>query len=839
MQEQTTRRSRIGILCQVLGVLVFPLGLLVWVTITATIRADTRAEVATEADQTLENLVDLVALQSALATESQLTYILQRESTGDGVDSISGVFELDDTINLAVVRQQTDEALDALDADEAPFRRPDLVRVRQTVDLDRQLGTIGLNLLELEDPLSDAIEDNLNIARRLANQLNDNQLFDSISVLEVRVDAYLASTTTIANLTQFWFANSTEEAVSRTAATSSHARLQETLDLLALDNRFTTVVPMLDAPGFEERIDDVLIGKPSPVQPIDGRSPPTTAELASARADMAEGIARNNSLAELIEDTAAQAKGLVEARRESTQRDALGTLLLAGLATLTSLITAAWFARSIVTAEARRDELERKLVRQASIDYLTGLPNRRSAMERLREAIRLGQSRTGDPAVIFLDLDRFKWVNDTLGHKVGDELLVKVSDRLRSATRIGDLTARLGGDEFLVVLASCDGIDELTAIASQIVDQLSAPYRIGQHQLSIGASAGLAIANEGQNESALLHHADIAAYAAKASDDEEPIVAFTGELRAQVNAAKQIEYDLAAALSTGNGLDVHYQPQVDTDENLIGFEALIRWTRDDGTSVSPAEFVGIAERSDLVTKIGGWVLDRALADLRVLRTAADNADLTVSVNFSGRHVVERSFADQIREALEQAPMPTDALVVEVTETVLVQDTTLVAENLAAVRALGCRVSIDDFGTGYTSINQLLHVPADEVKLDRSLLSADDDSQQNMAALVVQMANTLELTTVAEGVETEQDAEFIRAIGCDVMQGFHYARPMPLHQALEWITSAADRKACQPQAAGIGSTAAISSVETSRVSDDQADAGGGPLAFPEMADDRLT
>lgn len=768
-----------------LAVLVFPLGLLIAVTTQGTLQADSRADAATETEDTLEVLVDLAGLQSALADEALLSYLLQQQDSLSEPETAQAIVDASGFDGLPKAMEQTSEKLERLDVADRPFSASDLQRVRQNVDANRARGQNGRVWVGLQGDMARAIADQLQEATRAANLLGDHELVDALALMDAEVDASLQSSELVGATIAFLFASTVDTTNLRSAVVRNQGSMEDALQLLEEYSDPLADTDALEAAGFDRLVDDIRVGGSSPLNQTG------TVDIDLLVADLGTGFERTRVLDNLSLETVAEVRALIEQRRESTRSSAIANLALASFATAASLGVAFWFARSIVVSTERRDELETELVRQVSIDHLTGLANRRAAMDRLEQALDGSKAGEGSPAVLFVDLDRFKNVNDSLGHSVGDLLLQAVAERLTKSARPDDLVARLGGDEFIVVLNSCEDLSQVTMIADRIVAKLAAPYQIGEHEIHVGASAGVALADGDQSVGSLLHHADVASYAAKAQSSSDRIVAYAGEFRAEIEAEENTEEDLIEALDTSTGLEVHYQPILKASGGIAGVEALTRWNHPEHGPISPGVFIPVAERSDLVTRLDRWVVAQALSDLRRLHEQTANYTLTVSVNISGRHVVERAFAERMKKEVEKAGVPPETLVIEVTETILVHDIKSATENLRELRDFGCRISIDDFGTGYTSISQLLNFPVDELKLDRSLVASLGDTPDELAELVVQMAETLNLTTVAEGIETSENAASMRAIGCTYLQGFLFARPMQFGDLVNWVDNASD------------------------------------------------
>jgi diguanylate cyclase (GGDEF)-like protein len=389
--------------------------------------------------------------------------------------------------------------------------------------------------------------------------------------------------------------------------------------------------------------------------------------------------------------------------------------------------------------------------------------------------------------VLCLDLDRFKEVNDTLGHPVGDELLRAVAGRLRRCVRETDTIARLGGDEFAIVQISRTQPTDATALASRIIEAIDAPFDIDGHRVAVGTSVGIAIApTDGTDPDQLLKNADLALYRAK-SDGRGTYRFFEQEMDQRMQARRKLELDLRRALVDGE-FELHYQPFVNLDRNeVIGFEALLRWRHPERGMVSPAEFIPLAEETGLIVPIGEWALRRAC------REAIGWPDgIAIAVNLSAAQFRNRQLVQTVVNALAAAGLPATRLELEITESVLLQDAEAAREILLQLRSLGVRIALDDFGTGYSSLSYLRTFPFDKIKIDRCFIADLSTSAEAPLAIlraVTQLGATLGMTTTAEGVETEEQLALVRAVGCTEMQGHLFSPPRPAHEVPHLLLSA--------------------------------------------------
>jgi diguanylate cyclase (GGDEF)-like protein len=431
----------------------------------------------------------------------------------------------------------------------------------------------------------------------------------------------------------------------------------------------------------------------------------------------------------------------------------------------------------IAAMSRQRKLLQEELHHQASHDALTGLPNRGQALLLVNQALERAR-RSGDAVtVLFVDLDGFKTVNDTLGHRAGDEVLRVVARRLSSAVRHGDVAARLGGDEFVVMLEGATAVGTAAQVAERIIDALSEKIIVESGaEARVGASVGIATSPAGDvTADELVHDADQALYRAKAEGKGRHVV-FGAELREELTQQAELEVALRHAIANDE-LRLHYQPVLDISTgSLRGQEALVRWERPGRGLVMPSGFLPVAESSDLICELDSWVLLEATRQLAAWCRAAGHDGLVVAVNVSGRHVGRRRFLDDVVEAIALSGIRPRQLVVEVTETALAEHRTAIA-NLTELRRLGVAVTLDDFGTGYSRIGQLSRLPVDSVKIAREYLEAGSSANRKLLELMVQAAHNTGLHVVGVGVERPEQLELLRELGCESAQGFYLGRPM--------------------------------------------------------------
>lgn len=436
---------------------------------------------------------------------------------------------------------------------------------------------------------------------------------------------------------------------------------------------------------------------------------------------------------------------------------------------------------------------EKRIRHLAYNDLLTGLPNRTLFFDQLAQSLEQAETNSTHVAVLFLDLDRFKYVNDNLGHDVGDRLLVAVAQRVRRSVRNVDCVARLGGDEFTVVLAEIDGPAAAASAAQNICRVLSAPFQIDGHDIFVTSSVGIAMyPNDGSDVGTLVKHADTAMYRAKKTNTGFQF--FEASMEHSISEHVRLESDLRRALENEE-LEVFYQPQArfDTGE-LIGMEALVRWNHPTRGFVSPVEFIPLAEEIGLINRLGEWVLRTACNQLQTWMQAG-LPEMRVAVNLSVRQLLQKDFTKTVQMALHDTGLPPHMLELEITESTLMENAQDTLQALHELRNVGLRLSIDDFGTGYSSLSYLKRFPVDIIKIDRSFVQDTPDDADDAAIVtgIIALAHSLRLEVVAEGVETEAQLRFLREQNCDILQGYYLSKPMPADKFEQFIITGAHRK----------------------------------------------
>ncbi|MDT4739306.1 GAF domain-containing protein [Bradyrhizobium sp. WYCCWR 12699] len=434
-----------------------------------------------------------------------------------------------------------------------------------------------------------------------------------------------------------------------------------------------------------------------------------------------------------------------------------------------------------------KNQADERIEYLASHDSLTDLPNRETFNALLRQAIATAERHDHRFAVLFIDLDRFKVINDSLGHEAGDLLLLEVANRLRGALRASDVVARLGGDEFVVILDQCGEIDDVQHIATEILAALAQPMELAGHECHTTASIGIAMypAN-GSDAQTLTKNADMAMYLAK-EDGKNGYRFFSKEVKTQSIERLSLESALRRALERGQ-FSLNYQPKVEMETGQItGVEALLRWNHPELGNVSPAQFIPLAEETGLIVPIGRWVLNEACAQAMAWQRRG-LLPLSMAVNLSPRQFADEHLLQDVDEALAASGMSPVLLQLEVTESMMMRNVGRALKVLDAIQSRGIRLAIDDFGTGYSSMSLMKHFPIDTIKIDRSFVRdlPQDSEDQAIAQAIISMGKALGMTVVAEGVENAEQEAFLRTHGCDEMQGFLISKPVPAREMAELL-----------------------------------------------------
>ena len=452
------------------------------------------------------------------------------------------------------------------------------------------------------------------------------------------------------------------------------------------------------------------------------------------------------------------------------------------------IVGGGWLATHEDVTERQRSE--DRIAHMARHDALTDLPNRMLLLEQLNHEIK--RVKRGEClAVLCLDLDQFKSVNDALGHHIGDELLKLVGERLRGCTRELDVVARMGGDEFAIIMTQMEQAADAATLSKRIRDSVIKPYQIEGHQIVTDISIGISVAPMDAVESdELLRNADMALYDAKA-DGRGTFRFFEPEMNTRMRVRRELEMDLRKALATEQ-FELHYQPLVVLETNDVNaFEALLRWNHPTRGMISPADFIPIAEETGLIVPLGEWVLKTACNE------AVDWPDhIKVAVNLSPAQLNSRNLVNMVTAALNESGMSPQKLQLEITETVLLQNTFTTLATLHELRKMGVQIALDDFGTGYSSLSYLRSFPFDKIKIDRSFIQDLSNGAEPLAIVnaVAGLAKCLNMTSTAEGVETQQQMEVLQSIGCTEMQGYLFSRARPAKEIRQFFAQRSADKA---------------------------------------------
>lgn len=442
-----------------------------------------------------------------------------------------------------------------------------------------------------------------------------------------------------------------------------------------------------------------------------------------------------------------------------------------------------------ITYAVERKAAEMELSHKAMHDALTGLPNRTLFLDRLKHAVMRAKRHHSLIGVMFLDLDNFKPINDTYGHEVGDRLLTAVAGRLQDGLRASDTAARFGGDEFMVLCDDVAGQQDVVNIAQRILEAIEKPFEIGGERISVKASMGIAI-TDGKADTAesLIRNADAAMYGAKQQDAAYEL--FDDGIRTRVRERVELEHDLRHAVNEGQ-FRLIYQPQIHLQSGeIVGLEALLRWDHPSRGLIEPGEFLWLAEETGMIKGIGDWVLAESCRQARLCREAG-SANLRVSVNLSARQHSDPTLVETVSRVVDEVGIEPSILCLEITEGVVMKDEEGALATLRSLKELGVLISMDDFGSSQSSLGALKRFPLDILKVDRSFVAGLGQESDDAAIVtaVINMAHALGLITVADGVETREQLEHLKEVGCDVGQGYYFARPRPAEAIAELLGAA--------------------------------------------------
>ena len=435
-----------------------------------------------------------------------------------------------------------------------------------------------------------------------------------------------------------------------------------------------------------------------------------------------------------------------------------------------------------------RKRMEEELVRRAFQDDLTGLANRALFHDRLRHALKRRSRNRTFVAVLLLDLDGFKRVNDSLGHAAGDQLLRSVGQRITVAVRAGETVARLGGDEFAIVIESVQDEEEVHQLADRLLRVISRPVTVAEREVVVNVSIGIALATPGEVGDAVLRNADVAMYAAK-NAGKQCARLFDPSMLARAQSWLELEQDLRRAV-VNHEFELHFQPLMNLQTGgLRGFEALLRWRHPRRGLVWPSEFLAVAEETGVIVPIGRWAMREACC-YAAGWAERDGATPSISVNLAPRQLEHEHLLDDVKAALEQSGLDPKLLVLEITESQMMRAPDTAHATLQALRALGVRIAIDDFGTGYSSLSQLQFFPVDELKIDRTFVARMDEGEREASFVrtMITLAHSLGVDVVAEGIERSAQQQVLTQLGCNAGQGFLFSHPLPINDALMYLAT---------------------------------------------------
>ncbi len=439
-----------------------------------------------------------------------------------------------------------------------------------------------------------------------------------------------------------------------------------------------------------------------------------------------------------------------------------------------------------------RKSLEMQLTYQAFHDTLTNLANRGLFRDRVEHAVLRAKRQNVPVAVLFLDIDNFKNINDSFGHSAGDQLLMTLAQRLQSCVRVGDTVARLGGDEFAVLLEDNKQPENAIFVAERILEISNRPITLENREISVGVSIGIAISEMGaENANELLRNADVAMYIAKEKGKGRYVI-FEREMHTKIVERLELEGDLRGAIENDEFV-LNFQPIVRlANHQISGFEALVRWNHPTRGLVSPLDFIPLAEETGLIIPLGKWILREACSQIVRLQNQYEKT-LTMTINVSGKQIQDPEFVASIYEILDATKALPQALILEITESVMMQDTKVMLERLHELKKIGVRLAIDDFGTGYSSLSYLQQFPIDILKIDRSFVKNVhlQAGESAVARTIVSLSETLQLSTIAEGIEHLEQLQILRDLGCEFGQGFYFAKPLTEEQIDELLSKEND------------------------------------------------
>ncbi len=438
-----------------------------------------------------------------------------------------------------------------------------------------------------------------------------------------------------------------------------------------------------------------------------------------------------------------------------------------------------------------REETEKRLYRLANYDPLTGLPNRRMFKEALNLSIKNAKQKQSRLALLFLDLDNFKIINDTLGHIMGDKILIAASSRLKSLLDDKSHIARLGGDEFVIIINELDDVQEVSRLADKIISLIEKPFSFNEQEMFIGTSIGISLyPDDTQETQILLSYADTAMYSAK-EKGKNNYQFFTSQMHDKIQYRHDIETKLHHAIENSE-FHIVYQPKVDLNtQETVGAEALLRWNQKELGDISPSVFIPIAEESNLINQIGEWVISQVFEEISYMKKSFNN-DLCISINVSSSQILHQNLVQIIQDNLDKYEIKAQCIELEFTENMLIKQGRKSLEVLQTLDKMGINLSIDDFGTGYSSLSYLKSLPIHTLKIDKSFITdtphCDEDCA--IAKSIISLADNLNLEVIAEGVENSEQIDFLKENGCSIIQGFYFSRPLDINAFSTYLNAPA-------------------------------------------------
>lgn len=776
----------------VLAILVVPLGLLLATMISASLRSVELASTAADAENELARLDRLTTLEVSLAVERLANELEQTHDESEIRSADLRLLRRKTLRSLGDVASATDEALGLLPLLDRQLA-PDLVTARSSTLDGSDARTVSARFDSLMGDVHAEVLAQETAATRAVVALRDDETAIALQRSVASRNAVLAHLDLIDRLIDTWAVERLGLELARTELTEVRARW------LAAEEQLSGVQERMPADGgrFDRIVDLTLLLE----TPVLGTGSVAVAELIRATSD---GFDRQEALTEGWSDAATAVRGAAETRRSGEESDARWGALLATVAVLASFTAAGIYVATNVRNNRENHRLTRALEIQAHRDHLTGEANRAAAVRVLQDHL---DGLRRPLAVAFFDLDRFKSVNDTYGHTAGDELLRAAARRTRRTVGSTATVARFGGDEFVVIVPDLTTDEDPAEVIRLLHAALQEPYEVEGTKIHTTASLGLVIVRPGdgtERADDALRRAALAVDAAK--EVRGTMIVFTPEFGAEIEDESRLQRELMDALGVADQLRLAFQPIVDIDTGRVReVEALVRWEHPTRADVGPVDFIPSAERSGAISALDLWVMRRALTELETLRRTTGRHDLAVAVNVSGTTLLDKKLHERVLGIVADVGVDPRDLVVEVTETAFISDIGAASDNLDALRRAGVRIAIDDFGTGYTSISQIRSLPADILKLDRSLLDPGSAERSDLVRVVADLARAFRLETIVEGIEDDETLDLVRSLGCDRVQGIGLCPPLPATEVAAAIRALDDGTALSARGVGVGAS----------------------------------